>query len=62
MDSDITENGLAMPIRGYTIFMKKPINITAATLKPTEYRSDSIALIPCTFRILRIRVPGMYVR
>ncbi|NPV51544.1 MAG: hypothetical protein HPY60_10180 [Candidatus Methanofastidiosum sp.] len=38
------------------------MNIKAEILKPTEYKSVSVLPRSCSFKILRIRTPGMNVR
>ena len=56
------EIGFGIPRGGYSVFMKKPINIKNATLNPTEYRTVSIVLTLFDFSICRINNPGTNVR
>lgn len=58
----IREIGLEIPAKGRTEFISAPLNITKATLKPTEYTRLSIVPMLWIRRILRIRMPGMKVR
>jgi hypothetical protein len=56
------DSGLAIPIRGYKVFINRPENIKKATLRPTAYKIVSTAPILCSLKILRRRNPGMNVR
>ena len=56
------EIGFGIPRGGYSVFMKKPINIKNATLNPTEYKRVSVVFNLFNLSIWRINNPGRMVK
>jgi hypothetical protein len=56
------EIGSSIPKIGYKKFIKNPINIMLAILKPTLYNIVSIFPNLCNLKILKINNPGTKVK
>ena len=54
--------GFEIPMCGNRLLIKHPLNITKVILRPIEYRRVLTRDKLWTFRILRMRIPGMKVR